>query len=496
MSPTLLAAILLAAASCPLVAQVVDSQPGATALDQTDVSAPSCTVVLTARDAANCIGSIRISKPVPRLDSRKVYALPDLIDIAENASPQGRIAWTEAKRALERAGVERALYLPLLTFAMQGSDTRVIVPFPKPIAPRGYVIVEEPLAQAQLELQYTLLDFARKSRLEGSRALEIASTLLLNRVHQTIAFNTAIQFYRAQQALGQLEAAKTILQTAETLRQNAQSQYDHGRATLPDVQNADAGAAEAQFDLADAQGEAEKAKLALTETAGVEPTAEIQITPQDTESAAEPFEANVENLLRIAWKSRPDLLARAEDLRSARDSYQAAHASYLPIIGFTTAGGETSLWPTADFGQLGHASVSTWSVAAQLRWDIFNGARRSQIASALAEQQSASERQRETLDAVTRQVWEAYVDYQTALEQERASHSFLTAAQTSYDSSLEAFNYCVRSLVDVVQAERQLALARQQAVRARARRSQSEVALSYATGSLLRNAPPPAGVHP
>jgi uncharacterized membrane protein YccC len=248
-------------------------------------------VVLTTREAANCIGSIRIATPVPRLDIRKVYALPELIDIAENASPQGRIAWTEAKRALERAGIDRALYLPLLTFAMQGSDSRVIVPFPKPIAPRGYVIVEEPLAQAQLELQYTLLDFARKSRLEGSRALEIASTLLLNRVHQTIAFNTATQFYRAQETLGQLEAAKTILQTAETLRQSAQSQYDRGRATLPDLQNADAGAAEARYDLADAQGEAKKAKLVLTETAGVEPSVEIQITAQDTESAAEPFEA-------------------------------------------------------------------------------------------------------------------------------------------------------------------------------------------------------------
>jgi len=65
-------------------------------------------------------------------------------------------------------------------------------------------------------------------------------------VHQTIAFHTATEFYRTQQAQGQLDAAHAILETARTLLQNAQSQYDNGRATLPDVQNAQAGAAEAE----------------------------------------------------------------------------------------------------------------------------------------------------------------------------------------------------------------------------------------------------------
>ncbi|WP_263355465.1 FUSC family protein [Acidicapsa acidisoli] len=132
-----------------------------------------------------------------------------MIDIAETSSPEGWIAWIEAKRSLERVGVDEALYLPLLTFAAQGRDTRLIFPFPMPIAPREYVTVEEPLAQAQLELQYSLLDFSRKSRHEGSKALEIAPTLQLSRVHQTIAYNTAIEFYRVQQASGQLDAAMT-----------------------------------------------------------------------------------------------------------------------------------------------------------------------------------------------------------------------------------------------------------------------------------------------
>ena len=455
----------------------------------------NCSSLLTARDAAKCIGSIQISSPIPKLEPEHPYTLPELIDIAQSSNPEARIAWTEAKRSMEKAAISRAEYLPILSLLGQGSDLRTIVPFPKPIAPRGYVTVEEPAAIAQLELQYNILDFGRGHRLEGSKALEIASTLRLNRTHQTVAFNTAAQYYRAQQAIGQLEAAITIHNTAETLLKNAQSQFENGRATLPDVQNAIAGEAEARYNLTAAEGEVKKSKLALSETIGVEPTTEITVTRQSASDTSS-FESSVEDLLKIAWRSRPDLLARAEDVKRAHEAYQTAHAAYLPKVGLNAAGGQTSLWPTADFGQLGPASVSTWQVAMQLHWDVFNGARAHEQKAALAEQQAAAETLRATQDAVTRQVWEAYTDYQTALEQERSSRSFLTSSQTSYDSSLDAFNYGVRSLVDVVQSERQLAQARLESVRAQARLLQTEVSLSYATGQMISQQTSAAGVRP
>lgn len=481
--------LLITIATPSLAQQNVNDRAGTASL------LGDCSTVLTTRDAAKCIGSINIASPLPKLDATHHYTLPELIDVAQGANPEGRAAWAEAKRSLEKAGVSRAEYLPLLSLLGQGSDLRTIVPFPKPLAPRGYVTVEEPTVIAQLELQYTLLDFGRGHRFEASKALEIASTLRLNRVHQTIAFNTATQFYRTQQAIGQLEAARTIHETAETLRKNAQSQFDNGRATLPDVQNAIAGEAEARYNLAAAEGEVRKSKLALTESIGVEPTPEIDIASESIQ-ATDSFETSVEELLKASWKSRPDLLARAQDFRKAQENYQTAHAAYLPKVSLDAAGGQTNLWPTVDFGQLGPASVTTWQVAMQLRWDVFNGARGHEQKAALAEQQAAKETLRAAQDSVTRQVWEAYTDYQTALEQERSSKSFLTSSQTSYDSSLDAFNYGVRSLVDVVQAERQLAQARLESVRAQAQLLQTEVALSYATGQMIAQHTSSSGARP
>jgi outer membrane protein len=190
---------------------------------QTNPSIADCSTILSTRDAARCIGAVRPAAPIPVLDIHHIYTLPELIDIAEMASPEGRIAWATAKRAMERTGIDHALYLPILTFVAQGSDARFIVPFPEPIAPIGYVTVEEPIAAAQLQFEYDLLDFGRGPKLDGSKALEIASTLRLGRVHQTLAFGTATQFYRAQRRCWRMRSRNSIMDAprSRTLRTRA-----------------------------------------------------------------------------------------------------------------------------------------------------------------------------------------------------------------------------------------------------------------------------------
>lgn len=442
----------------------------------------SCPAVTNVRDAAQCIGSAP-ALPVEELKHDRIYTLPELIDLAESNSPEGRIAWARAKASLEQAGIARASYLPVLAFAAQGSDARAIVPFPKPLAPRGYVTVEQPVAAAQMELEYTLLNFARGPKLEAAKATELAGALTLSRTQQQIAYNVATLYYREQLEAGRLAAAKTILQDAETLRDNAQSQFDNGRTTLPDLQNAQAGVAEARFSLAAAEGAVKKAKIALTEAVGVEPSAEIELPVQSEGVTSGVVDSKVEELIQAAWSSRPDLLAQAQALKRAQQNTRVAHAAYLPSARLAGTGGQTATWPTADFGQLGYANVTTWSAAVSLKWEIFNGARKHEVAASLAEQRAAAEEQRATKDRVTREVWQSYVDYQTAEEQQKAAQSFLASSQVSYDSSLDAFRYGVRSLVDVVQAEKQLAQARLAVVDANAQVALSAAALNFAVGA-------------
>src|SRR5215469_6846179 len=48
------------------------------------------------------------------VDPDKVYDLPALIDIAERANPQTRIAWERARQAAEAVGLSRSAYFPFL----------------------------------------------------------------------------------------------------------------------------------------------------------------------------------------------------------------------------------------------------------------------------------------------------------------------------------------------------------------------------------------------
>jgi outer membrane protein TolC len=92
-------------------------------------------------------------------------------------------------------------------------------------------------------------------------------------------------------------------------------------------------------------------------------------------------------------------------------------------------------------------------------------------------------------DNATREVWSAYIAFRTAIRKQQAAVALLESANTSYSASLDAYRYGVRNLVDVLTAEKQLALARLSIVAARSELFLQAVNLEFATGNLLRGRP-------
>src|ERR1700692_759935 len=96
---------------------------------------------------------------------------------------------------------------------------------------------------------------------------------------------------------------------------------------------------------------------------------------------------------------------------------------------------------------------------------------------------------REKQDQATREVWTAYISFRTAMKKEQAAEALLQAASTSYSASLDAYQYGVKNLIDVVTAEKPLAQARLSSVSARSQLFLEAVDLEFVTGNLLRNLP-------
>ncbi len=122
----------------------------------------------------------------------------------------------------------------------------------------------------------------------------------------------------------------------------------------------------------------------------------------------------------------------------------------------------------------------------RLGWTVFDGGRRgSEIAAAKAEEKRAESALNVAQDQIESEVWNAYVNAQTALHQRSAATALLQASQESYDMSLEAYQDGVRNILDVLQAERQLAIARSEDVTARVAVLTSMADISFRTASFF-----------
>lgn len=451
-----------------------------------------CSGIASSSDAAlSCASRATPDEKMTALDPRHEYSLAELIDIGERNNPQTRIAWEHARQRANLLGIEKSEYYPLLAGAALFADERSINPFPKPLAPRGYTMVEVPVVEPGVTLQYLLLDFGgRKARVDAAKAQALASGAQFIKANQDVAYTISSDYYALVTAQERLQAATDILKTAQTTQDAAEARLANGRVTLPDVLNARADTAQATFDLETADGDENISRVTLAEAIGLEPSPDISIDAKRNAPLPAALTLPIDQLIARALADRPDLMAQKFEIRKADDDVRVAKSAYFPTFALSAKAAHTSAWPSADYGTFGSASEPTWSAAINVSWTIFDGgARRNRKALAESEKREATDELRDKRDQAQREVWSSYIAFRTALKQEEAAVALLTSAETSYSASLDAYKYGVKNLVDVVTAQKQLALARLSSVSARSRLFTEAVKLEFVTGNLLRGLP-------
>lgn len=466
----------------------------------------SLVVVLSAaRSLGQCAGKVSspaaaadcAAREIPRggkaiLNPVHPYTLAELIDVAELHNPSTRAIWERAKQKASELGLAKATYYPELEGLAVFGDERLINPFPKPLAPRGYVMVEIPTVRPEVALQYLIFDFGkREARVGSAREEKLAAGADVIQVNQALAFRVASAYYQLMTAQERLQAAQDTLRTAQTTQDAAENRMDNGLATLPDVLNARAETAQDAFDEESADGDEKIARVTLTEAVGADPSPDIAIDSQRSAPLPERLTMSIEALIDRAMKDRPELMAQTLRIRAAEDLIRAARAEYKPQIVLSGSAAQTAVWPTPDYGHLGFANEPTWSVELGIHWRIFDGgARKNELLIAESKRREAEDELTTKDDETTREVWTAYIAFRTALRKHDAAVALLESANESYSASLDAYKYGVKNLVDVVTAEKQLAQARLSSVSARSELFLEAVNLEFATGSLLRNQPP------
>jgi outer membrane protein len=425
----------------------------------------------------------RFNAPALRIESDRVYSLAELIDLAEAHNPETRVAWEGARAQAAALGIARSeLYPTLAAVALAGMDRQE--------APFGSRFFRQtvPNFQLSLNLNYTIFDFgARRGRINAENARLLASNFGFNDVHRQIIYDISQSYYRLLNAAGQEEAAGASLVNAQAVQLAAEERLRNGLATLPDVLEARSATAQSQYDVQSVLGIEEIARGNLATALGTSAATRIRVQPLSEVPTPESLADTVESAIHRALEQRPDLQTRITEVRLGQAERQQARAAFFPNLSVSASPSAQSLYLLQQDLPWGHTAGLTGSLTASLNWTVFDGgARRSRLAETEAHIREAEARVSAARDQIEDQVWTAYSNLNTAFRQREAAAALVAAATQSYSAALESYNYGVRNLLDVTNAQKVLAQARSTDILARTQVLAALADLAFRTGDAIQ----------
>jgi outer membrane protein TolC len=408
-----------------------------------------------------------------------------LIDLAEQNNPETRVLWERAKHRAAAAGIARSALFPTLAAVASASVNQYSLFFGK------FYHEDTALFPAIVNLSYTVFDFgARSSKVDQAQANLLAADFSFNDTHRKIIFRVTEAYYRLLDAMGQEDAAHATVTDAQTVQQAVEARLANGLATLPDVLEARAATAQAQYESASIQGLELIARGALATVLGAIPTSTLRI--EDVSKAPMPTTAEdpIETVMQRAIGQRPDLQAQMALAQSADAEINKARSAFYPEIGISGDWGHSNgFGQQKNYGPSAQSSIYPYQALIKVTWNIFDGgARRNALALARSESQEARAQVTLSRDQIENEVWASYTNLKTAERQQDAANALLEAAQQSYAAATEAFQDGVRTFIDVTTAQRSLARARTAQTTARVQLLSSFADFAFRVGDPIQAA--------
>ncbi len=415
------------------------------------------------------------------------YDLPALIDIALSNNPDTRLTWYQARAAADAYGASRAPYYPTVSTDATAAYSRRIFELP---GQNG--ALKQWRVTPMIELTYTLLDFGRRNAGAATARDQLAAAnFSFNRKLQDVVFATQRSFYAIGAAKAAVRAAEQNVELAKTDDEAVSGRVDLGLATQPELLLSRERVAQSQYDLASARLLVREAQASMAVALGVAANTVLDVPSLDSLPIPAGLGGEVDQLIEIAVRQRPDLAAQVATLDARRAAVERAKSEYFPVVGVSGAYGEQA-WgyrfdgtPSVKTAQPQYAGLLT------IHWDIFTGFKRLNDVRAAEAERDAAGAQLKSLevDAIS-SVWRAYYEFQTALSRYQYAKALLSASQESYDANLDTYRQGLSTIVELLTADRDLANARYTIVQSRADLLTLSAAVAYAVGAIEMPARP------
>jgi outer membrane protein len=504
----------LCAALCPSVILILISLAGSAGAGSKDSAPPSADRPWSAPGLAEHQADLQSRhleiESNAEVDPRKVYELPDLIDLAQRLNPETKISWQRAKEALAAVGLKEVTFYPLLSAAAASGYTRLFAPLPSlsinraalvraiqtggsassaiSLQDSGNSLHLDILAQTTLSLQWLLFDFGeRAAAVRSAREELLIANVAFNATHQKLVFEVSRNFYVYNTQRDAVRVAKSSLETANTAHEAVEARFQNGLATKPEELQARQQLAQSQFDLQKALGAQTDSLVDLLVSVGLRPSVKIQIADNFVGSLPTDIQTPVSELVEHALVQRPDMIAAVANIRSKEAKISEIRASNYPKISAVGSVGYGEERLSLGRNNTFDSGAPTFGGGLAVQVPVFDGfLRRRELSAAESALGEANSQLQKSGDQTVREVWQAYTDLRTAISGETAADSLVKASQEAYDAVLTSYKQGFSTYTELVTNETKLTSARNALFQSRSAIHTAATALALALGDLAQ----------
>jgi outer membrane protein len=334
---------------------------------------------------------------------------------------------------------------------------------------------------ASLRLQQALYTgMAITGQREATRHDAEASAANRTATVAELRLNAQLAYWEVIRTAANVEVARAQEERAGRLLSDTQALFDAGMAVKADVLAARERAASAHVQMIAAQAVAGNALAALRSLLQIDPADRVELA-DSLAGPLPPIPGTTEELQNEALARRPELAASAAQIAALRSRQQVAGAPARPFLG-AVAQFDYALPNLRYFPQQAQWNDS-WSVGLLASWTLFDGGKARADAAAVQFTERAAVQER---DELTRRILLDVENDRRTLESALAAVSAADAAHAAgverEKESRERYAAGLAPMVDVLDAQAQLASAEQQQVNARAGSWIAVAVLARATG--------------
>lgn len=284
---------------------------------------------------------------------------------------------------------------------------------------------------ASLSASYLIFDFGkRESDFAQALATYRAAGFDYDESIQNYIYSVIGAYYSLLNADANVESATSALTVAQTAKNTADKKFKSGAVAKADVYKADTTLASSQLSLERAKNNREIAKGTLLNALSFPANQEIKIKDMPASFGSDAELENIDELVSIAQKQRPDLLKAGAQTSAAWHKRNAAFLKNLPSISATGSAGVTA---DSAGGLFEHMSGRvSGKIGVSVSMPIFAGFANMYTARAANEDyDSAKYRERNVSNNAMLDVFTAYQNYKTAKTVLKQSEALLKSATES-----------------------------------------------------------------